>query len=502
MRIKHLWRKAGVMTCALAFWLVLPRGALAEAKTDSLLSVTEESQIRPISDGSGKYILKSDGFYCLDASGAAEHTAAVHYFDSVEIDGTTFQGYYYHDESGKFRAGSPHVVHIKETVCQDATFDGFYMVNNLGRLTAAPQIRYIDKLELDGSFFDGYYYFNENGRLVTETGVHYVSMTSNGQNFEGYYYFGGENGRLFQTEGESSGEYVIVTPEGFSIDANGELEELDSVMQALEKRLDTMLSSYEGTWSVYVKSLNTGEKLSINNQPLRSASLIKLFIMEKTFQNMDQVRENEGKLIQADADSDAVKAQIDDLLWNMITVSDNESYNELVRLQTESHDFLQGAEESTEYLKAEHYVDTQVVHTLHPSGSEPIGLDNENNTTSVEDCGRLLEEIYFRKCVNSEASDKMLDLLKNQANVWKIPEGVPDDVVVANKTGETDNYQHDAAIVYGTETTYVICVMSEQCPETTAVENIRDISKTVYTYLNLVEYDTAPAGEYRIESGE
>ena len=31
----------------------------------SLLSVTEEAQVRPIQDGSGMYLLKSDGFYCL-----------------------------------------------------------------------------------------------------------------------------------------------------------------------------------------------------------------------------------------------------------------------------------------------------------------------------------------------------------------------------------------------------------------------------------------------------
>ena len=51
--------------------------------------------------------------------------------------------------------------------------------------------------------------------------------------------------------------------------------------------------------------------------------------------------------------------------------------------------------------------------------------------------------------------------------------------------GETDQDQHDIAIVYGEKTAYIICVMSENCPEGTAVTNIQKISGLVYNYLNL-----------------
>ena len=77
----------------------------------------------------------------------------------------------------------------------------------------------------------------------------------------------------------------------------------------------------------------------------------------------------------------------------------------------------------------------------------------------------------------------MLNLLSNQENTTKIPEGVPADVKTANKTGETDEDQHDIAIVYGPKTTYILCVMSEDSAN--AIANIRSISKVVYNYLNL-----------------
>ena len=65
------------------------------------------------------------------------------------------------------------------------------------------------------------------------------------------------------------------------------------------------------------------------------------------------------------------------------------------------------------------------------------------------------------------------------------PQGLPDGIKSANKTGETDQDQHDIAIVYGEKTTYILCIMSEGCPEETAVTNIQKISKIVYNYLNL-----------------
>lgn len=35
-------------------------------------------------DGSGKYMMKSDGFYCLDMNGASTE-AEIHYFQDYEI---------------------------------------------------------------------------------------------------------------------------------------------------------------------------------------------------------------------------------------------------------------------------------------------------------------------------------------------------------------------------------------------------------------------------------
>ena len=100
-RLKN-WK---ILAAGLVF-MTTASAATAPVAASSLLSVTGESQIRPIEDGSGKYILKSDGFYCLKEDGSKDATPAVHYFDHVNIDGTILDGFYYHDESGCFQAGS------------------------------------------------------------------------------------------------------------------------------------------------------------------------------------------------------------------------------------------------------------------------------------------------------------------------------------------------------------------------------------------------------------
>ncbi len=475
---KNCRRQNVLIAGILSFLAAAVPVAAAAPEQEQMLSATEEAQIRPIGDGTDRYLLKSEGFFCLNGDGTRCDTAEVHYFDHMEIDGTVLNGFYYHDDSGRFRAESPHVVQIKGAVCKDQDFDGLYMVNSLGKLTAAPQVRYIDSLTVDKTVYDGYYFFDENGRMTTEPGLHELEMTSNGRHFSGTYYFGGENGVLVQEAG--------VTEEGFPVDETGKVSDLENLgMDTLEPQLESMLSSYDGEWSVYVKNLDTDEVISINNKPMYSASLIKAFVMAKTYADMDLVLENQAEKMKAEPDSPAVQEKVYDLLWNMITVSDNESCNELGRLQDEKSDFLKGAESVNEYLEKEGYDDTSYQSTLHPSRSPVLTL-GEHNTTTAEDCGLLLERIYKGECVSAAASEDMLELLLNQKNTTKIPSGIAADVTVANKTGETDTNQHDMAIVYGPKTTYILCVMSEGFKNADqAVENIRKISGVVYNYLNL-----------------
>ena len=74
-------------------------------------------RIKPVGDGAETYLLKSEGFYCLKEDGTRHEESAVHYFDHMEIDGTVLDGFYYHDQSGHFEAGNPHICLLYTSRC-------------------------------------------------------------------------------------------------------------------------------------------------------------------------------------------------------------------------------------------------------------------------------------------------------------------------------------------------------------------------------------------------
>lgn len=230
-------------------------------------------------------------------------------------------------------------------------------------------------------------------------------------------------------------------------------------MTSLESTVKSLISDYDGSWSVYVEELEYENQFSINNQGMYPASLVKLFTMAATFENMEQVLENETDYLGSETSARDTVAQ---LLENMIEVSDNESYNELVRIQSPDRNFAEGCNLINAYLQEEGYTGTGVHTTLHPAASSTANDGLGDNVTCVEDCGALLEKIYKGTCGSQEDSGEMLHLLLDQENTFKIPGGLPEDIEVAHKTGETSEVQHDVGIVYGEKTDFILCIMIDE----------------------------------------
>lgn len=347
----------------------------------------------------------------------------------------------------------------------------------------------------------GYYMFDSRGCLCKKKHFHKVDAVAAGRTFKGTYYFGGTNGSLYRKAGwrtisgrkyylSSLGKrYENCWKSGYYLLANGTIarnrkladdvyvdcdgrkcSETDMQISGLKAQLRKMINSYSGAWSVYVKDLKTGAVINLNDRSMYPASTIKAFVMASTF---DQI--NKKKL--------SYNSTIKSLLKEMITVSDNEAFNQLVRYNSKSRNFRSGAATVNKYLKANGYTRTGCHHTLHPASSSYSG-DGQSNAASAKDCGVLLEKIYNGTCVSAKYSREMKNLLLKQTRRWKIPVGIPSGIKVANKTGETSSVQHDIALVYGKKTDYVICVFSNTGSEGYAVSRIQSISKTVYNYLN------------------
>ena len=148
---------------------------------------------------------------------------------------------------------------------------------------------------------------------------------------------------------------------------------------------------------------------------------------------------------------------ISDALYEMITVSDNVS---AVLLQDRV-----GAGAVNQDMAA--------------LGFSGTSLASDGVWTTARDMARLLELIARGQAVSPPASGEMLGLLVSQTVRNRIPAGVPDGVVVGNKTGDWENATHDVAIVRAPFGTYVITALSEQGERAP----IAQLSADVYRYL-------------------
>jgi beta-lactamase class A len=100
-------------------------------------------------------------------------------------------------------------------------------------------------------------------------------------------------------------------------------------------------------------------------------------------------------------------------------------------------------------------------------GMASLGLEQTRLTeddslpATAGDIARLMEVIARGLAVDRDASKGMADLLATEKINDRIPQGLPDGTLVAHKTGNWDTATHDAGIVYGKRSAYVIVLMSD-----------------------------------------
>lgn len=492
---KKRWKYAvlAIAVCILA--AVLPMADRSFGGCREVQAAVRRVQTKRVKfkDGSGNYLLKkgsqwylfnrkgkrlsgvqylkipsvkplSTGFYMFDKKGKLIQKKAVYHINKQTIKGVTFQGYHYANSYGRFLSRAQGLKKFSKMKCAGRVFQGYYYQDRYGRLSNTAGVRYLPAKKLGKvKFKKGYYYFNKYGKLCTKSDFHRVDQTIGKTVFQGSYYFGDGNGRLRQKAG-----WVTVKKKKYYISGKG--KDITDPLRPLKKQIQKMAGSYGGEWSVYVKDLKTGNVMNLNPVSMYPASTIKAFVMASTF---DQI--NQKKL--------SYNSSVKKLLKDMITVSDNEACNQLVRYHSSKGEFVSGAGEINRYLKKYGYTSTECHHTLHPSDSAYTG-DGSKNKSSARDCGVLLERIYKGTCVSEKYSEEMLKLLLGQTRRGKIPAGLPSGVKCANKTGENVSIEHDMAIVYGKKTDYVICVFSSGTSERTAIAGIKSISAKVYDYLN------------------
>ena len=226
--------------------------------------------------------------------------------------------------------------------------------------------------------------------------------------------------------------------------------ELSQQMKELEEELTAEIAKLGGKWSLYLKRFDTNQVIGINDdEKMVAASLIKLFIAGEFF-----TLGEEGKL-----DTDDYY-NMPDL---MLTISDNGAANSLINACS--------MEKINDYIREHGYKETELNRRM-------LEWNGTENYTSARDCGRLLEEVLTGRFVSEKTSERILTDLRNQERRNKIPAGVPSEIETGNKTGELDNVDNDAAIIWAPDCTYVLVIMSSDTSG--RIDKIRKLSSVVY----------------------
>ena len=240
-------------------------------------------------------------------------------------------------------------------------------------------------------------------------------------------------------------------------------------LATLESQLWNLTRNFPGQQSIYVKNLDTNEYMVINNAVRHNpASLMKLFVVGTAHEQIAWGRMQ-------------LTPQIRRWMDETITISTNDSYNWLL-FHIGQGCVRRGLNQVTNFASRHGYTSTIGGHSfiVHPQPGQVVVPGG--NRTTARDVGLFMEDVYRGAIVNRSASSQILDSLRRQQRLNKIPAGLPAGVRSASKTGEWAGYEHDAAIVFSRGATYVIVVMST--PGANSIQNIRTISRHVFNHFN------------------
>lgn len=232
---------------------------------------------------------------------------------------------------------------------------------------------------------------------------------------------------------------------------------------ALTAALNSYLENCDGRWAVYAEELNSGASVFCGKDaqvrdPMIAASMIKMFIMAKTYELIELGAINETDVYQD--------------MYDMITISDNDDTNRLTQ-------YLGGGNATAgRALVTDYALRIGCPEVSH--NRLMLDFNGYENYVSVGACAKLLRMIYEGTCVSEEASASMLEILLAQHDRNYIPAGVPDGIDIALKGGDLPDCQGDCAIVFLDGNPYIVCIITNSAHSDANTRRIGEISGLVY----------------------
>jgi beta-lactamase class A len=214
---------------------------------------------------------------------------------------------------------------------------------------------------------------------------------------------------------------------------------------------------------------------------LPAASTIKIPVMVEVFKQMESGTLDLNTVVHLEASdrdwgwgdmADAAPGTartVKQLLWLMITQSDNTATNMLIRVVGRAHINATMSGLGLHNTRLGDYIRSE---------TETIRYALR---TSPRDMLTLLDAIARDRLIDQWSSREMLAILEGQKHNGLLPAPLPEGIKIAHKTGSLHDTLNDVGIVYNEDEPYVIAVMTTQLPDLDLGRAfIHRVSRTAY----------------------
>lgn len=248
----------------------------------------------------------------------------------------------------------------------------------------------------------------------------------------------------------------------------------------IENGIKNIIKKYNANVSVILHDMDKNCEVVSEDKTrvVRSASIIKLLIMTEAFNRIHsgmlslddviKIKESDKVPYSMITEMHTDTYLLYDIIYLMITVSDNTAANVLIDMLT-----FDSINSTAKKLGLKNTILNRKMMDLEAQKA------CRDNYTTAEDTSRLMRLIYYRKIFDDRCCDIMMGILKEQKDRSMLGRNFPEDFIIAGKTGGLANLNHDIGIFYLQNVTYMLGVFV-----TNAEDNI--VSKDVIT--NISDY--------------
>lgn len=257
-----------------------------------------------------------------------------------------------------------------------------------------------------------------------------------------------------------------------------------------------------GRLGVSAKNFITGETIQINADSLfPTASVIKVPILVELFYKFEEGKLKKDTLVLL-ADSlkyggsgvlqyfyNEAKIKLIDAAVLMIILSDNTATNLVLDCFADEHEAKLDAVNNR--MKELGLNNTKILNKLMSFKTKkktPEAIRFGVGYTTPNDMLKLLELLANGKIINPEVSAEIINIMKNTQDYEMMKRYLPENIVVAHKTGAIDKMRADIGLVYAKCVTYAVAIFCDELSEVSyAVDSkghlaIAEISKLIFDY--------------------